>query len=94
MAVSPYTSQFQNARADLENRIDDGRIKDRNDIEEFLRSRQLTLEDFEKAEEEYQEDLKTGKASNLPGTVVRLPGITETDKKDILFGVKQKVNFT
>ena len=30
---------------------------------------------------------------NLPGTVVRLPGITETDKKDILFGVKQKVNF-
>ena len=39
MAVSPYTSQFQNARSDLENRIKDGRIKDRNDIEEFLRSR-------------------------------------------------------
>jgi len=30
---------------------------------------------------------------NLPGTVVKLPGITETDKKDILFGIKQKVNF-
>jgi LysM repeat protein len=69
MAVSPYTSQFQNARSDLENRIKDGRVKDRNDIEEFLRSRQLTLEDFEKAEEEYQSALKTGEASNLPGTV-------------------------
>ena len=30
---------------------------------------------------------------NLPGTVVKLPGITETDKKDILFGIKQKINF-
>ena len=30
---------------------------------------------------------------NLPGTVVKLPGITEADKKDILFGMKQKVNF-
>ena len=30
---------------------------------------------------------------NLPGTVVKLPGITEADKRDILFGMKQKVNF-
>ena len=29
---------------------------------------------------------------NLPGTIVKLPGITETDKQDILFGVKQKVD--
>ena len=35
MAVSPYTSQFQNARADLENRIDDGRIKDEKDMKEL-----------------------------------------------------------
>ncbi len=30
---------------------------------------------------------------NLPGTVVKLPGITKNDKRDILFGIKHKVNF-
>ena len=75
MAVSPYTSQFQNARADLENRIQDGRIKDRRDLEEFLRSRQLTIEEFKEAEEEYEAALESGEASNLPGTVAsRLAG--------------------
>ena len=29
---------------------------------------------------------------NLPGTVVKLPGITKADKKDILFGIKQNIN--
>jgi len=29
---------------------------------------------------------------NLPGTIVKLPGITETDKQDILFGIEQKVD--
>ena len=29
---------------------------------------------------------------NLPGTVVKLPGITETDKQDILFGIEQNVD--
>jgi pyruvate kinase len=28
----------------------------------------------------------------LPGTIVKLPGITETDKKDILFGIEQNVD--
>ncbi len=30
---------------------------------------------------------------NLPGTVVKLPGITEADKRDILFGIKHNVNY-
>ena len=29
---------------------------------------------------------------NLPGTIVKLPGITETDKQDIMFGIEQKVD--
>jgi len=29
---------------------------------------------------------------NLPGEIVKLPGITETDKQDILFGIEQKVD--
>ena len=29
---------------------------------------------------------------NLPGTIVKLPGITETDKQDILFGIEQNVD--
>jgi len=29
---------------------------------------------------------------NLPGAIVKLPGITETDKRDILFGIEQKVD--
>ena len=75
MAVSPYTSQFQNARADLESRMQDGRVKDREDLEEFLRSRQLTIEEFKEAEEEYEAALESGEASNLPGTVAsRLAG--------------------
>ena len=29
---------------------------------------------------------------NLPGTIVKLPGITDTDKEDILFGIEQNVD--
>ena len=29
---------------------------------------------------------------NLPGTIVKLPGITETDKQDILFGIEQNID--
>jgi pyruvate kinase len=30
---------------------------------------------------------------NLPGVKIRLPGITNKDKEDILFGIKNKYNF-
>ncbi len=36
--------------------------------------------------------LKGHRHVNLPGTIVKLPGITETDKQDILFGMEQKVD--
>ena len=36
--------------------------------------------------------LKGHRHVNLPGTIVKLPGITETDKKDILFGIEQNVD--
>ena len=36
--------------------------------------------------------LKGHRHVNLPGTIVKLPGITETDKKDILFGIEQSID--
>jgi len=36
--------------------------------------------------------VKAHRHVNLPGAIVKLPGITETDKRDILFGIKQKVD--
>lgn len=37
--------------------------------------------------------LKNKKGVNVPGVSVNLPGITEKDASDILFGIKQGVNF-
>ncbi|MBL5798566.1 pyruvate kinase [Bacillus sporothermodurans] len=37
--------------------------------------------------------LKNKKGVNVPGVSVNLPGITEKDANDILFGIKQGVNF-
>ncbi len=37
--------------------------------------------------------LKNNKGVNVPGVRVNLPGITEKDKKDILFGVEQDVDY-
>jgi len=36
--------------------------------------------------------VKAQRHVNLPGAIVKLPGITETDKRDILFGIEQKVD--
>ena len=36
--------------------------------------------------------VKAHRHVNLPGAIVNLPGITETDKRDILFGIEQKVD--
>lgn len=36
--------------------------------------------------------VKSKRHVNLPGTIVKLPGITETDKHDIFFGVEEKVD--
>ena len=35
--------------------------------------------------------VKSHRHVNLPGTIVKLPGITDTDKEDILFGIEHKV---
>jgi pyruvate kinase len=37
--------------------------------------------------------LKNKKGVNVPGVSVNLPGITEKDKKDILFGIEQGIDF-
>ena len=37
--------------------------------------------------------LKSKKGVNVPGVSVQLPGITEKDAKDILFGIEQNVDF-
>ncbi|KAB2334207.1 pyruvate kinase [Bacillus mesophilum] len=37
--------------------------------------------------------LKNKKGVNVPGVSVKLPGITEKDANDILFGIEQKVDF-
>ena len=37
--------------------------------------------------------LKNKKGVNVPGVSVKLPGITEKDKQDILFGIEQNVDF-
>lgn len=37
--------------------------------------------------------LKNKKGVNVPNVSVKLPGITEKDKEDILFGIKEKVDF-
>ena len=38
-------------------------------------------------------ELKNKKGVNVPGVSVQLPGITEKDKEDILFGIQQEVDF-
>lgn len=38
-------------------------------------------------------DLKSKKGVNVPGVSVNLPGITEKDASDILFGIKQGIDF-
>src|SRR5690606_25436013 len=37
--------------------------------------------------------LKNKKGVNVPGVSVQLPGITEKDKEDILFGIREDVDF-
>ena len=37
--------------------------------------------------------LKSHKHVNLPGIRVNLPGITEKDERDLLFGIEQEVDF-
>src|SRR5690606_20961775 len=37
--------------------------------------------------------LKSKKGVNVPGVSVQLPGITEKDAQDILFGIEQSVDF-
>ncbi|WP_409297268.1 pyruvate kinase [Peribacillus sp. SCS-26] len=37
--------------------------------------------------------LKNKKGVNVPGVSVKLPGLTEKDKKDIIFGIEQDVDF-
>ncbi|MBF4501708.1 pyruvate kinase [Savagea sp. SN6] len=37
--------------------------------------------------------LKDNKGVNVPGVAVRLPGITDKDREDILFGIEQDVDF-
>lgn len=37
--------------------------------------------------------LKSKKGVNVPGVQIKLPGITEKDKNDILFGISQNVDF-
>jgi len=36
--------------------------------------------------------VKAHRHVNLPGAIVKLPGITETDKQDIFFGIEQKLD--
>ncbi|MGG0644745.1 pyruvate kinase [Sporosarcina gallistercoris] len=38
-------------------------------------------------------ELKNKKGVNVPGVSVQLPGITEKDKEDILFGIAQEIDF-
>ncbi|WOV83204.1 pyruvate kinase [Sporosarcina jeotgali] len=38
-------------------------------------------------------ELKNKKGVNVPGVSVQLPGITEKDKEDILFGIEQEIDF-
>src|SRR5699024_8790763 len=38
-------------------------------------------------------ELKDNKGVNVPNVSVNLPGITEKDAKDILFGIEQGVDF-
>ena len=37
--------------------------------------------------------LKNNKGVNVPGVSVQLPGMTEKDAADILFGIEQEVDF-
>lgn len=59
----------------------------------------LELEVIEKANGELQTKvihggiIKDHKGVNVPNVKIRLPGITEKDKEDILFGIEQRVDY-
>ncbi|WP_371932670.1 pyruvate kinase [Bacillus carboniphilus] len=60
---------------------------------------ELEVNDIDKASKELHTTVKNGgtlknkKGVNVPGVSVNLPGITEKDAQDILFGIEQGVDF-
>ena len=65
MAISPYTGRFQSAYEAVKNIEDPTEEK----IKSLLDERNLTLDEFREASKEYEEDIASGKARDLPGTV-------------------------
>tara|TARA_A100001391_G_scaffold121645_2_gene82966 strand:+ start:354 stop:3896 length:3543 start_codon:yes stop_codon:yes gene_type:complete len=65
MAISPYTSRFQSAYEAVKN-IEE---PTEDNIKKLLDERRISLDEFNQAAKEYEKDIASGKARDLPGTV-------------------------
>ena len=57
----------------------------------ILKVKEILNEDTLLAEVQNLATICSGKNCNLPGAIIDLPAVSEKDRKDLLFGVEQKV---
>ncbi|MBV1888988.1 MAG: pyruvate kinase [Proteobacteria bacterium] len=95
VSVSPDNVEERSIHIDYIDLVESVNVGDRITVDNGL----INLEVLEKSEKTMQcrvvdgGKLKSKSHVNLPGVRVNLPGITSKDRKDILFGIEQEVDF-
>ena len=95
VSVSPDNVEERSIHIDYSDLVESVSVGDRITVDNGL----INLEVLEKSDKTMQcrvvdgGKLKSKSHVNLPGVRVNLPGITAKDRKDILFGIEQEVDF-
>ncbi|MBV1915248.1 MAG: pyruvate kinase [Pseudomonadales bacterium] len=95
VSVSPDNVEERSIHIDYADLVESVNVGDRITVDNGL----INLEVLDKSEKAMRcrvvdgGKLKSKSHVNLPGVRVNLPGITSKDRKDILFGVEQEVDF-
>ena len=95
VSVSPNNVEERSIHIDYSDLVESVNVGDRITVDNGL----INLEVLEKSDKTMQcrvvdgGKLKSKSHVNLPGVRVNLPGITAKDRKDILFGIEQEVDF-
>ena len=95
VSVSPNNVEERSIHIDYSDLVESVSVGDRITVDNGL----INLEVLEKSDKTMQcrvvdgGKLKSKSHVNLPGVRVNLPGITAKDRKDILFGIEQEVDF-
>ncbi|MDF1644919.1 MAG: pyruvate kinase [Pseudomonadales bacterium] len=95
VSVSPNNIEERSIHIDYSDLVESVNVGDRITVDNGL----INLEVLKKSDKTMQcrvvdgGKLKSKSHVNLPGVRVNLPGITAKDRKDILFGIEQEVDF-